>query len=267
MNLYKRTKIPSLIQNELQKRVKINPRDTLVKVPNDRVASLDILALHERANKAQATDKWQGGDREDRRQFVELQKAKLGNSLKKITDLSTKRTTHGAQQFTDLPVLEFRGYFHHLESQTFKHTFLTYSVEEHLKTNLGLKGYQEWHLANMKYISKVGQETTEAHAEVPETPDIKFIMRKENLEREELGTSLAIDSDEVKTESEKTIEKIQDKASKLLESQEKKQKGKLDLWMLEEKDIGKLAYGRIQMQKRLKAKRAKSQQANDTNHL
>ena len=140
MNLYKRTKIPTLIQNELQKRVKVNPRDTLIKVPNDRVAHLDILALHERANKEKA-GKWQGGDREDRKEFVQAQKAKLGQSLKRITDLSTSRTTHGAQQFSDLPVLEFRGYFPHLESQTFKHSFLTYSVEEHLKTNLGLKGF------------------------------------------------------------------------------------------------------------------------------
>ena len=118
----------------------------------------------------------------------------------------------------------------------------------------------------MQYIAKVSSETKEAHAEVPETPDIKFIMRKEGIEREELGTADAIDADELKTESEMNLEKIKEKASKLLQSKERSQK-KLDLWKVEPKELNNLIYGRIQMQKRIKAKRAKSAQSNDTNHL
>ena len=93
-NFYKHSTLPQAINRKMLRHENRVPGKTPTQSYN-RVGSIDILALHARAD-AKATSVWKRGYKDDRLEFIKMKKAEIGESLDRLLHFSSKRTTHAA---------------------------------------------------------------------------------------------------------------------------------------------------------------------------
>ena len=107
MNYFKHSPLPKMAANRLRRESVQAPQRN--KQPlNTRLETLDIMAVY--AQRKNMGARWAGGDEQDRLEFVQEQKAKVGASLERVLNLSSKRMSSGHYQKLDAPFLVFDSF-------------------------------------------------------------------------------------------------------------------------------------------------------------
>ena len=111
MNYFKHSDLPKLAANRLRRHENRNP-NTAIKKCNKRLANLDIMDIYAARQKmaASADATWKGGDLQDRQEFIKAQKARVGPSLERVLNLSSKRMPSGHYLKEDRGFLEFKDF-------------------------------------------------------------------------------------------------------------------------------------------------------------
>ena len=108
MNYFKHSPLPKLAANRVRKQNARNP-NLIPRRKNTRLENMDIMDVYAaRASlQAQKEHRWRGGDEQDRLEYIEAQKARLGSNIDRVLMRSSKRMPSGHYLKDEVPYLEF----------------------------------------------------------------------------------------------------------------------------------------------------------------